>query len=246
MSSGPKTSSIPRPERAARSTTVGSKMHTRVRRGEGGDDTALADLTRPIAADRQLVTSRPKRWLLTMAALGVVAALLLALFMLPVKTWIRQQSAIAEKKRQLEVLSAANEQLTRDVARLETPTGAQEAARSHLGLVAAGEQRISVLPDTGPPLPLPAGWPYDAVTQIITVRTTAVSAAPATPGTATPAATAPAAPANPAAPAAPANPAAPTAATSPANPAAPTAATSPAAPAAPTAGGPASSQPAQP
>ena len=220
MSSGPKTSSIPRPERGARSTTVGSKMHTRVRRGEGGDDTALNDLTRPIAADRQLVTSRPKRWLLTMAALGVVAALLLALFMLPVKTWFRQQSAIAEKKRQLEVLSAANEQLTRDVARLETPAGAQEAARSHLGLVAAGEQRISVLPDTGAPLPLPAGWPYDAVTQIISVRTTAAPAAPTTPGATTPPTTAPTA-------------AAPTAA-------APTAA-------APTAdAGSASSQPAQP
>lgn len=159
MSSGSKTTSIARPRRGSVAAS-----------GAGRDDTLFGDLTRPISADRQLVTHRGRRWILGLGAVAVMAALLAVLFTLPVKNYLRQQEQIEQKERELAVLTAANEQLAREVARLETADGAAEAARSELGVVLPGENRVSVLPSNGAALPLPAGWPYDTVAQIIAVR----------------------------------------------------------------------------
>ena len=164
MSSGSKTTSIARPRRVPGRASGESS-------GSGRDDTLFGDLTRPISADRQLVTHRGRRWILGLGALAVMAALLAVLFTLPVKNYLRQQEQIEQKEQELAVLTAANEQLAREVARLETADGAAEAARSELGVVLPGEKRVSVLPGDGAPLPLPAGWPYDAVAQIVAVRT---------------------------------------------------------------------------
>ena len=163
MSSGSKTTSIARPRRVSGRASSESS-------GSGRDDTLFGDLTRPISADRQLVTHRGRRWILGLGALAVMAALLAVLFTLPVKNYLRQQDQIEQKQQELAVLTAANEQLAREVARLGTPDGAAEAARSELGVVLPGENRVSVLPGDGAPLPLPAGWPYDAVAQIVAVR----------------------------------------------------------------------------
>jgi cell division protein FtsB len=172
VSSGPRTSSIARPRRVASASSA-----------TAGDDTLFGDLTRPIRADRQLVTHRGRRWALGLGGVTVMAALLAVLFTLPVKNYLRQQDQIEQKQQELAVLTAANEQLSRDVARLATPDGAAEAARSELGVVLPGENRVSVLPTDGTALPLPAGWPYDAVAQIMAVR--------ARPFTTTPSADAP-------------------------------------------------------
>lgn len=160
MSSGPRTTSIARPSRAVRPSAATAT----------GDDTLFGDLTRPIRADRQLVTHRGRRWVLGLGAVTVLAALLAVLFTLPVKNYLRQQDQIEQKQQELAVLTAANEQLAREVARLATPDGAAEAARSELGVVLPGENRVSVLPSNGAALPLPGGWPYDAVVQIMAVR----------------------------------------------------------------------------
>jgi cell division protein FtsB len=159
VSSGSRTSSIARPRRSAAAPSAATS-----------DDTLFGDLTRPIRADRQLVTHRGRRWALGLGALTVMVALLAVLFTLPVKNYLRQQDQIEQKQQELAVLTAANEQLAREVARLGTPDGAAEAARSELGVVLPGENRVSVLPSDGTALPLPAGWPYDAVAQIMAVR----------------------------------------------------------------------------
>jgi len=77
------------------------------------------------------------------------------------------------------VLSNANAQLAADVNRLQTPDGIKEAARQEVGYVGIGEQRISVLGTPDAPVALPAGWPYDAITQIVAVRAGLAAAAPA-------------------------------------------------------------------
>jgi cell division protein FtsB len=175
MASGSRTTTIARPRTAVEAD----------RDGAGRDSTLFGDLTRPISADRRLVRHRGRRWLLSLGALAVVAALLAALFTFPVKNWLHQQDQIERKQAQLAVLTVANDQLTREVARLQTADGALEAARDELGLVVPGEERISVLQtDTGP-LPLPAGWPFDVVQGIIAARAVATPPAiDATPPTA--------------------------------------------------------------
>ena len=145
----------------------------RAARARPADHTRLSDFTRPIPEDRRLVKRRLNRWLLALAAFGVVGALLAALFVLPVQAWLQQEDTLEVKRSELTVLADANAQLQAEVNRLKTPEGAKEAARDELGLVERGEIRISVLPGGSAPITLPTGWPYDAVTQIVAVRSAA-------------------------------------------------------------------------
>ena len=151
-----------------------------MRRLQSNDQTRLSDFTRPIAQAKQLVQRKGNRWMLTMLALVVVAALLGALFVLPVQAWLRQEDDLAAKRAQLSVLDGANGQLQTEVDHLKTAEGAKEAARDELGVVAPGEIRVSMLDVADAPAQLPAGWPYDAVTQIVETRARQAQAPPPT------------------------------------------------------------------
>lgn len=171
---GHRTSAIPRPKAVRRARPAAERLVEPDR-----EHRILGDLTSPIGVERRLVRRRSNRWLLALASLAVIGALAAALFVLPVKAWLRQEDDLAEKRAELQVITDANEDLTAEVARLDTPAGAAEAARDELGVVDEGEERFSVLPGGAAPLALPAGWPYDTVTQIIAARA-AIAAAPAT------------------------------------------------------------------
>jgi cell division protein FtsB len=108
----------------------------------------------------------------SLVAVVIAAALGASLFVLPIKSWRQQRTDLARKQNELAVLSNANAQLAADVNRLQTPDGIKEAARQEVGYVGVGEQRISVLSTPEAPLTLPTGWPYDAIAQIIAVRST--------------------------------------------------------------------------
>jgi len=157
--------------------TPRAQRRSRPDRAPAGDQPLLGDLTRPIRADRRIATRRFDRWVLALVGVAVLAALLAALFVLPVQAWLRQEDDLAARRAELAVLERANAELTSEVLRLQTDEGAKEAAREELGLVDEGEIRVSVLPSPGAPVTLPAGFPYDAVTQIVAVR----SAPPAAP-----------------------------------------------------------------
>jgi cell division protein FtsB len=148
------------------------------------DSSRFAEFTRPIEKDKQLVKGRGKRLFFALIAVVIAAALAASLFVLPVKSWLQQRDDLARKQHQLAVLNGANAQLAADVSRLQTPDGIKEAARQEVGYVGVGEQRISVLSTPNAPLTLPTGWPYDAIAQIIAVRSIAApTGAPATPAT---------------------------------------------------------------
>lgn len=164
---GHKTSAIPRPSDVTRST-------------ERRDDTKLHDFTRPIPQEKRLVRGRGKRSVVGILAAVIFAALVGALFVLPVKAWLRQQSAIERKQSEVATLDQANADLTREVNRLNTAEGIEEAAREEIGYVQRGEIRITIVGDAKAPLKMPSGWPYDAVAKIIEVRRQA-SATPAAP-----------------------------------------------------------------
>lgn len=154
-----KTSSIPRPADPTRGTQRDGRK----------DETRFGEFTRPIPRDKQLVQGR-KRGLLWPFALVITAALVAALFVLPVKAWLRQQDDIERKQAELTALQAANSELEDEVAKLQTPAGIEEAAREEIGYVKRGEIRLTVLPAPQAPLTMPDGWPYDAVARIVQVR----------------------------------------------------------------------------
>ena len=134
------------------------------------DHTHLSDLTRPIRRDRQLVTGRRHRWVIALVSVGILGALLAALFILPVQAWQRQEDEETNMQVELTVLKDAILKLDAEVKHLGTTEGSKEAAREELGVIAPGEERISILPSDPAPLPLPTGWPYDTVVQIVAVR----------------------------------------------------------------------------
>jgi len=104
-------------------------------------------------------------------ALGIVAAIAFAVFVLPIGTWRDQDVDIEQRQAQLEELQRVNSELQAETIRLDTADGIREAAREDYGYVELGEERATVLPL--PPLPtdLPDGWPYNVVTEIIDART---------------------------------------------------------------------------
>ena len=140
-------------------------------RPEVPGDASARPRTRPIPRYKQLVQGRWKRFGVAVGATVIAAAIIAALFVLPVRAWFSQGDEAAAKRHQLEVINAANGQLEAEVNRLNTDDGIREAARREIGYTNRGEQRETVLPTPQAPLTLPAGWPYDAVSQIIAVRT---------------------------------------------------------------------------
>jgi cell division protein FtsB len=187
LSDGHRTTCIQRPRDATRASL---SRESEPARHSAPDASRFAEFTRPIAKDKRLVKGRGKRLVFALVALVIAAALIASLFVLPVKSWMQQRDDLATKQNELAVLKNANAQLAADVSRLNTPEGIKEAARQEVGMVGFGEQRISVLTTPSAPLTLPAGWPFDAISQIIAVR--AASAAVATAPLAVPVVIAPA------------------------------------------------------
>lgn len=153
MSDGHRTSTIarPRPRETERSGT-------------------LRDLTTPIPRDKQLVQQRRGRLVLAGVATLIALAIGAALFVLPVKSWMKQRDDLATRTSELAVLDAANGQLQSEVDRLQTDAGIKEAAREEIDYVERGEHRITVLPIGAAPITLPPGWPYDLVSRIVALR----------------------------------------------------------------------------
>ena len=199
MSDGHRTSTIPRPAAAgvadarARSRRGKRLKPTPVDNAAGGDDGddrvgLLKDFTTPIPRGKEIVTGGHGRLIVGLFAALIALAIGAALFVLPVKSWMKQRDTLATRTAELDTLDAANAQLQGQVDRLKTPDGVREAAREEIDYVPDGEQRVTVLPVGPASTALPDGWPYNLVTSIIALRTAedAAAAAPATTATVSP------------------------------------------------------------
>src|SRR5207342_148106 len=120
-----------------------------------------ADFTTPIPRDRQLVQKRRGKILLGAVALLIALAIGAALFVLPVKSWMKQKDDLATRTSELATLDQANAQLQSEVDRLQTDAGIKQAAREEIDYVDQGEKRVTVLPAGPLPITLPSGWPYN-------------------------------------------------------------------------------------
>jgi cell division protein FtsB len=112
---------------------------------------------------------RHGRFAVGTVAVLVVGALIAALFVLPVKAWLGQRQALAESRKQLNVIWAENKRLDRLYDQLQSEAVVEQQARQQFGLVKEGELPLSILP-APPATALPAGWPYAQVQRILVVR----------------------------------------------------------------------------
>jgi hypothetical protein len=99
-----------------------------------------------------------------------IGAVLLALFVIPMRTWTQQRTSVAEKSQQFAAFEDINDALQEEVDVLKTPEGAQEAIRSSLGYLSPGELRVPMLDMPRANATLPDKWPYTVVVNILQVR----------------------------------------------------------------------------
>ncbi len=165
MARGNKTSSIPRsPGRVRKANKKGAAKTARAKLA------AVSDLTRPTPRSERIVPKFLGRAALLVGFLVVVFSFGNSFLVLPLTSWFGQRTEIDSRQAELDTIKKATDELQTEVDRLKTPEGIQDAAREELGYVVAGEARQQIVGDATAPIDLPTGWPYDLVTQIISVK----------------------------------------------------------------------------
>ena len=169
MARGNKTSSIPRsPSRLRKATKAAAKKG--VRKTARSKIAAVSDLTRPTPRSERIVPKFLGRVALLLGFLVVVFSFGNSFLVLPLTSWFGQRTEIDSRQTELDTIKKATDELQTEVDRLKTPEGVQDAAREELGFVVAGEARQQIVGEATAPIDLPTGWPYDLVTQIISVK----------------------------------------------------------------------------
>jgi cell division protein FtsB len=124
---------------------------------------------------------RPFVWVVWVALLVVVAVGVVALGALPYRAWVAQREQLQQTEARLRAIQDQNASLEQRIAALQTPAEVERLARERYGLARPGEQSFVILPQAADPLP--GGWPYSVVGEILAART-AAAASPATAPTA--------------------------------------------------------------
>lgn len=175
MARGNKTSSIPRsPSRVPKISkkTAKAKPVNKTKSANKSKLTAVSDFTRPTPRSERIVPKVLGRIALFVGFAVVVFSFGNSFFVLPLTSWFGQRTEIDSRQDELDTIKKATDELQAEVDRLRTPEGVQDAAREELGFIVAGEARQQIVGNATAPIDLPAGWPYDLVTQIISVKVT--------------------------------------------------------------------------
>jgi cell division protein FtsB len=149
------TSTIPRPAGARDGSGGSARPHET---HEPGDHT-------------RLIQRRRNRQFFGVGVALIVAAIIGALLVLPIRAWQSQKAELAARERELVALESANARVEADNERLRSPEGVAESARGDLGFRESDELVIGLLPPGPPSAQLPPGWPYSVVSDIFAVRT---------------------------------------------------------------------------
>jgi cell division protein FtsB len=95
---------------------------------------------------------------------AVIAALVIAyLVAVPARNYFSQRTETASANAKLDTLQSEIDELEDRSTALEDPDEAIRIAREEYHYVNPGEEAFVVLPAAPPPLPIPAGWPFDAL-----------------------------------------------------------------------------------
>ena len=123
------------------------------------------------SSEVHLVKNRSLR--LAAIPLGVIAivAMMLALFVLPVRTWVNQRQLLSARQIEYAAYEDTIEALQDQVSYLKTDAGLQEAIRTQLGYLHPNEKRIPMMDLPAMSTALPEQWPYTVISNILLVRT---------------------------------------------------------------------------
>ena len=109
-------------------------------------------------------------WAIRALGATFTVAAILSFVVIPVRDFRAQSKALDAKTAEFEALADVNEQLQIEVSELSTPEGIRNAARSLLGYVLPGEQRLALTQMPALPTDMPDTWPYTMVSDIVRVR----------------------------------------------------------------------------
>jgi cell division protein FtsB len=118
----------------------------------------------------KIILRRRNRRMFGVGATVIGAAIVVTLFLLPLRSWRSQQQLIKQREAETAALERVNAELDAENRYLHTPGGLADAANNDLGLAPPG---ALIRPVDAIPLAdeqLPAGWPYSLVTGIIGAR----------------------------------------------------------------------------
>jgi hypothetical protein len=100
-----------------------------------------------------------------------IGAVLVALSFLPLRTWNKQRTLVAQRTAQLAAYEDINASLQEEVDNLKTPEGTKAAVRSQLGYLSPSEKRVPLLDSPSTSTALPDRWPYSLVSNILKIKT---------------------------------------------------------------------------
>jgi cell division protein FtsB len=107
-----------------------------------------------------MISRRRAGSLIVIAISLVVVAYLVVV---PARNYWTQRADTAEADGSLDALQAEIDELEARSTELEDPEEVERLAREEYHYVYPGEEAFVVLPAALPPLPIPAGWPFDAL-----------------------------------------------------------------------------------
>ncbi|MEO5974214.1 MAG: hypothetical protein ABIQ38_03280 [Ilumatobacteraceae bacterium] len=125
------------------------------------------------SAEIHIVKNRSLRLAAIPIGAVVILALVVALFILPVRTWLNQRALLSERQTEYAGFEDTNEALQDQVTYLKTDAGLQEAIRSQLGYLHPNERRVPMIDLPAMSTVLPERWPYSVVSNILLVRSLA-------------------------------------------------------------------------
>jgi len=100
----------------------------------------------------------------TTVALVVVTVLAMGYVMfVPARSYLAQQHDTDRAEVELARVDDEIEDLRQRRRDLQDPAEIERVAREEFNLVYPGEESFALLPAPPPPLPIPAGWPFDVL-----------------------------------------------------------------------------------
>jgi hypothetical protein len=118
----------------------------------------------------RLVRSRKLRLASTPLAIAVIVALVVAMSVFPVRTYINQRNLLAQKEIEFAQYEDVIENLQDQVTYLKTEAGLQDAIRTQLGYLHFNERRLPMMDMPALSTALPERWPYTIVSTMLLVR----------------------------------------------------------------------------
>lgn len=121
-------------------------------------------------ADIDVRRGRKSRISATPFAIIVLLALVTALFVFPIRSFVNQRALLSQKQAEFAQFEDDIENLQDQVSYLQTEAGLQDAIRNQLGYLRYNERRLPMMDLPALSAELPDRWPYTIVSTIMLVR----------------------------------------------------------------------------